>query len=155
MRLSELIGKCRAKGIKVELVPSSRLHDYAAMNWKAGQDFGVPIAPNTIWLDNKYQANGETLEQTQARNLKHELDETSDMQKGIPYWKAHKDALVSEKNNTVKMPEAEPEITKVHDDGDLTVRHKGTNYVVTTEGKTFKEVSRKFPRITPKMGKLR
>lgn len=38
-------------------------------------------------------------------------------------------------------PGLQPQITKVHDDGDLTVKDKGANFVVTTEGKTFKEVA--------------
>ena len=41
--------------------------------------------------------------------------------------------ILKEQNEKVK-------VTKVHDDGDLTVKKGDTNYVVTTEGKTFKEV---------------
>ena len=41
--------------------------------------------------------------------------------------------ILKEQNEKVK-------VTKVHDDGDLTVKNNGTNYVVTTEGKAFKEV---------------
>jgi len=37
-----------------------------------------------------------------------------------------------------------------HDDGDLTVEHKGTEYVVTTEGQVFREINppRHKPYIT-------
>ena len=35
-----------------------------------------------------------------------------------------------------------------HDDGDLTVEHKGTEYVITTEGQVFREQQRKTPRMS-------
>jgi len=38
------------------------------------------------------------------------------------------------------LTKGKPAITEVHDDGDLTVKKGDTNYVVTTEDKTFKEV---------------
>lgn len=40
------------------------------------------------------------------------------------------------------------DVIEVHDDGDVTVSHKGTNYVVTTGGEVFRETDRN-PRTVP------
>ncbi len=89
-RLAELIKQVKDKGIKVEFVPSSKLHDFAAMNWETAKKFEIKDFPdNTVWIDEKFKSPGTTLEATQFVNLKHELHEASNEQNGAGYWGGH------------------------------------------------------------------
>lgn len=67
---------------------------------------------------------------------------------------------------TAKIPEylKGSKVIHRHDDGDLTIEHKGAEYVVTTEGQVFREinpprrrprVSRRDMRITRRMPRLK
>ena len=133
----------------VEMKGNKDLKDYAGMNPEAAAVMGWPDKDHAIELD---EHQSETV---RTKNLVHETVEQEEMKQGETYHDAHLDALKAE--TTIKTPEhlAEkvqeirerpakkgnhPKIVKVHDDGDLTVKKGDTNYVVTTEGKTFKEV---------------
>ena len=133
----------------VEMKGNKDLKDYAGMNPEAAAVMGWPDKDHAIELD---EHQSETV---RTKNLVHETVEQEEMKQGETYHDAHLDALKAE--TTIKTPEhlAEkvqeirerpakkgnhPKIVKVHDDGDLTVKKGDANYVVTTEGKTFKEV---------------
>ena len=134
----------------LEMKGNKDLKDYAGMNPEAAAVMGWPDKDHAIELD---EHQSETV---RTKNLVHETVEQEEMKQGETYHDAHLDALKAE--TTIKTPEhlAEkvqeirerpakkgnhPKIVKVHDDGDLTVKKGDTNYVVTTEGKTFKEVT--------------
>ena len=87
---NKLVDSAGSVGLRVKLVPSNSLLDYAGMNDKAASKFGFEMPTRTIYIDKGlcWQGRSET--------LKHELDERADMAKGFPYWKAHRKALKNE-----------------------------------------------------------
>ena len=87
-KFTELTKQCKEKGIKVKLVPRSKLKDYSGINDRAAKVFGYPkMKPKTIEIDKTLSSN------TKLRTLRHELVERKLMSKGNKYWKSHKIAL--------------------------------------------------------------
>jgi hypothetical protein len=136
--LKSLISYAHRKGFAVSFVGSKVLHDYAGMNPEAAKVMGyVDIQGKEIQID-KHQPL-----ETQKRNLRHELVERGLMKAGEKYYPAHLTALKIEKSPiTPKEIDTlakigQYEVTHVHDDGDLTIKSKGKEMVITTEGKTF------------------
>ena len=88
---ADLLAWCKSKGIKVTFTTSKRLSDYAAMQPTVAKKLGFKdIKDNEILID------VELPENTQFKNLIHELIEKELMDDGEPYWKAHKKALKAE-----------------------------------------------------------
>ena len=87
---NSLVKSAGSIGLKVKLVPSEKLLDYAGMNDKAASKFGFEMPKQSIYIDRGlcWQGRSET--------LKHELDEREGMRRGAGYWKAHKKALKNE-----------------------------------------------------------
>lgn len=137
--LDELIREAKNNNIKVELVESKQLRDYAGMNWLAAKSLGYPIPENTIWID-------KSLNRIVARNtLRHELEESKLMEGGKTYWEAHQTALAREKGQKpvdLPKPTRVVRVIKLHGDGDKTVVFNKKMYVLTTEGQTFKQTKR-------------
>lgn len=104
--LRSLVGEAAERGIVVEFVPESQLHDYAAMNWVVGRAWGVPIPDNHIWVSERYRSPGLSLSRTRLESLRHELDEVYMIQRGIEYWPAHVASLKKQEKRKVKMPRA-------------------------------------------------
>jgi hypothetical protein len=90
--LQELLDWCKSKGITVKFSDSSELKDYAAMNPAAAKKLGYKdIKANEVIID-------VTLpEDTQFKNLIHELVERELINDGDSYWTAHIKALKAEK----------------------------------------------------------
>jgi hypothetical protein len=88
----DLLAWCKSKGIKVTFVDSSVLKDYAALNSTIAKKLGFKkIKNNEILIDKTM------LEETQYKNLIHELVESELLQDGEAYWPAHLKALKSER----------------------------------------------------------
>lgn len=88
---AKLIQYAEKNGYTVKFVDSRTLHDYAGMNADAAKDISFTnIEANEIELDRTLP------EDTQYKNLKHELTEKKLMDSGIVYWKAHLQALKAE-----------------------------------------------------------
>ena len=88
----KLLKYCEENSIVVTFVDSRRLHDYAAMNPDAAKAMEFHhIKPNEIEIDRTMP------EETQCRNLKHELIELRLMNEGKGYWESHREALRGEK----------------------------------------------------------
>jgi hypothetical protein len=87
----DLLAWCKSKGIKVTFTDSKRLSDYAAMQPTVAKKLGFKdIKENEILID------VELPEDTQFKNLIHELIEKELMDDGEEYWSAHKKALKAE-----------------------------------------------------------
>jgi hypothetical protein len=87
----DLLAWCKSKGIKVTFTTSKDLSDYAAMNSTIAKKLGFKkIQPNEILID------VEMPENTQFKNLIHELIEKELMDDGDSYWTAHNKALKAE-----------------------------------------------------------
>jgi hypothetical protein len=87
----DLLEWCKSKGIKVTFTDSKRLSDYAAMQPTVAKKLGFKdIKENEILID------VELPENTQFKNLIHELIEKELMDDGEEYWSAHKKALKAE-----------------------------------------------------------
>ena len=95
-----LLRLCKSNGIKVVFLGNKVLHDYAGMNPEAAKlmDFTriMEERKNQIELDKNQD------QETQYRNLKHELNEWYRMLKGWKYGPAHLDSLKAE---TKKLPD--------------------------------------------------
>ena len=94
--LEKLVKYAKKQGIAVKFVDSKILKDYAGMNPEAAEAMGFPDydgdkRTKEILIDRTLP------EETQTRNLKHELVEMRLMQKGMKYWEAHEIALDKEK----------------------------------------------------------
>jgi hypothetical protein len=88
----DLLAWCKTKNIKVTFVDSSVLKDYAALNSTIAKKLGFKkIKNNEILIDKTM------LEETQYKNLIHELVESELLQDGEAYWPAHLKALKSER----------------------------------------------------------
>lgn len=133
-----LISEANKEGLTVAEVPGKVLGDYAAMNPEAAHIMGDTQLPSkTIEID-------KTLSQSKKiSSLKHELIERNLMLGGSNYWPAHQIALQLE--NTPITPASiarlktlgNYQIVHIHDDGDLTVKVEGYDFIVSTEGETF------------------
>jgi hypothetical protein len=87
----DLLAWCKSKGIKVTFTDSRRLKDYAGMNPAIAKKMGfTDIKKNEILID------VELPEDTQLKNLIHELIEKELMDDGDSYWVAHNKALKAE-----------------------------------------------------------
>jgi hypothetical protein len=87
----DLLDWCKSKGIKVTFTTSKRLSDYAALNSTIAKKLGFKnIKENEILID------VELPEDTQFKNLIHELIEKELMDDGESYWESHKKALRAE-----------------------------------------------------------
>ena len=87
----DLLAWCKSKGIKVTFTDSKRLSDYAAMQPTVAKKLGFKnIKENEILID------VELPENTQFKNLIHELIEKELMDDGDSYWTAHNKALKAE-----------------------------------------------------------
>jgi hypothetical protein len=87
----DLLAWCKSKGIKVTFTDSRELSDFAAMNPAAAKKMGFKnIDKNEILID------VELPEDTQFRNLIHELIENELIEDGDSYWQAHKKSLRAE-----------------------------------------------------------
>ena len=139
----------KLEGAPVEMKGNKELHDYADMNPEAADVMGWPDKDKAILVD-EHQP-----QKTEVKDVVQEVVEIEEMKQGESYHDAHHDALKAEttskrrniwrkrfrkSGNGRQTKGNHPKIVKVHDDGDLTVKKGDTNYVVTTEGKTFKEV---------------
>jgi len=88
----DLLEWCKTKDIKVTFVDSSVLKDYAALNSTIAKKLGFKkIKDNEILIDKGMP------EETQYKNLIHELVESELLQDGEAYWPAHLKALRSER----------------------------------------------------------
>lgn len=88
---SDLLSWCKSKGIKVTFTDSRSLKDFAAMNPAAAKKMGfTDIKKDEILID------VELPEDTQFKNLIHELIEKELMDDGDSYWTAHNKALKAE-----------------------------------------------------------
>jgi len=105
--LKQLLNYCKDNGIKVTFTDSKVLFDYAAMNPEAAAKLGYPkIRNNEIEIDKTMP------EETQIKNLKHELIEWRLMEADLDYWPAHLIALKAENkpfDYSQPMFHAEPE----------------------------------------------
>jgi hypothetical protein len=117
----------KAQGYDIKFVPDKKVHDFEAMNPASAKVIGYPIASqHTIEIQ-----EGLPIEK-QYQDLNHEMIERKRVATGEKYWPAHLYALKHEGDPV--------DIVQQHDDGDLTVKYDGVNYVVTTDGKAFREV---------------
>jgi hypothetical protein len=91
-KYSQLRNYCKANKIKVKEVGSKVLHDFGGMNDEAAKKFGFrKMKDKSILLDRYAKSDRK------YRDLKHELVEMRLMEtKRMPYWKAHKRALIAE-----------------------------------------------------------
>lgn len=82
-----------AKGIKVTMVSSKVLGDFAGMNNFASKQLHFHPRPkkNEVFIDRDMSKTDK------AKTLLHEMTEMDLMRQGHPYWSAHKEALKSEK----------------------------------------------------------
>ena len=88
----DLLTWCKTKDIKVTFVDSSVLKDYAALNSTIAKKLGFKkIKDNEILIDKGMP------EETQYKNLIHELVEQEMLKDGEAYWPAHLKALKSER----------------------------------------------------------
>ena len=88
----DLLEWCKSKNIKVTFVDSSVLKDYAALNSTIAKKLGFKkIKDNEILIDKGMP------EETQYKNLIHELVEQELLRDGEAYWPAHLKALKSER----------------------------------------------------------
>jgi len=88
----DLLSWCKSKGIKVTFTDSSVLKDYAALNSSIAKKLGFKkIKDNEILIDKGMP------EETQYKNLIHELVESELLQDGDAYWPSHLKALSAEK----------------------------------------------------------
>lgn len=140
--LKQLIRYAKSKGLKVSFVGQKVLHDYAGMNPEAGKALDWKIKRNEIEIDKNLS------ETRKAQDLRHELIEMNLMRSGQGYEEAHLTALKLEKQSiTPKEIDALSKIgsysvSHIHDDGDLTIKSKGRDFVVTTEGQVFLGIQR-------------
>ena len=136
-KYQSLIDDLAKRGYKVKLV-DAELKDYAGMNPLAAKDIGFPIPANEIWIDKKLPLL------RQYFTLRHESEEMNLMQGGMSYWEAHKKALkIEEQLADVLEPNIKknvPHVVKVHDDGDMTIKHENRIYITTPQGEAFKKV---------------
>jgi len=87
----DLLVWCKTKDIKVTFVDSSVLKDYAALNSTIAKKLGFKkIKDNEILIDKGMP------EETQYKNLIHELVEQELLRDGEAYWPSHLKALRSE-----------------------------------------------------------
>jgi hypothetical protein len=86
-KYNKMLREAHKQGLRVRSVGARTLHDYAGMNNEAAREFGMKMPRKTILL-----AKGQNYKQ-KANNLEHELVERRLMKKGMPYWKAHQQAL--------------------------------------------------------------
>ena len=88
----DLLVWCKTKDIKVTFVDSSVLKDYAALNSTIAKKLGFKkIKDNEILIDKGMP------EETQYKNLIHELVEQELLKDGEAYWPSHLKALRSER----------------------------------------------------------
>ena len=88
----DLLEWCKSKNIKVTFVDSSVLKDYAALNPPIAKKLGFKnIKKNEILIDKGMP------EETQYKNLIHELVEQELLRDGEAYWPSHLKALKSER----------------------------------------------------------
>lgn len=80
--------------IKIINKPSREMYGFEALNKDAAIAFGYPwnYSDRTIIIDKNIHGK----ERTRAKL--HELVEKHYMDKGLPYWKAHKKATMAEKH---------------------------------------------------------
>jgi len=91
-RYKDLLKYCRSKKIRVRHVPSRQLMDYAGMNDEAAKKLGFKRLPNkTILIDRRLPVK------TKLKTLRHEVVEMGLMEKGEPYWRAHRTATRRER----------------------------------------------------------
>ena len=87
----DLLAWCKTKNIKVTFVNSSVLKDYAALNSTIAKKLGFKkIKDNEILIDKGMP------EETQYKNLIHELVEQELLRDGEAYWPAHLKSLSAE-----------------------------------------------------------
>jgi len=87
----DLLAWCKSKGIKVTFTDSKTLHDYAALNPPIAKKLGFKnIKKNEILIDKGMP------EETQYKNLIHELVEQELLRDGEAYWPAHLKSLSAE-----------------------------------------------------------
>jgi hypothetical protein len=85
--LQEFIRKHR---IRVVRKPSSVMMGYAGLHIEAGEDWGLKIPANTVWIDQNLRGRDY------YKTLKHEIEEMLLMRDGMKYIPAHKIALKHE-----------------------------------------------------------
>jgi hypothetical protein len=91
-KMRDLLEWCKSKNIKVTFVGGKRLADYAGMNSAAAKKLGYnDIQNNELLIDITLP------EDTQFKNLIHELVERELINDGDSYWTAHIKALKAEK----------------------------------------------------------
>ena len=95
-RLNRIIRNCKTAGIRISLVNTSRLHDYAAMNPAAAKPMGFKkIGHNEILIDKNMN------ERKKLTSARHELIEFHLMRDlGLNYMQAHRIALQGEKKES-------------------------------------------------------
>ena len=130
-----LVKQAEKQGLHVKFVGNKVLHDYEAMNPEAAKAMGKPMPSNEIEIERGLP------EEKKYRDLHHELIERGRMANGEKYWEAHVYSLEHEAD----LPKG-VRIVKEHDDGDLTVNIDGDNYVLTTDGRAFRELKAEMPR---------
>lgn len=79
--------------VKVVEKPTKQMYGYDAMNYDAAKKMGFPwpYGRNTVVV----AKDEKGIER--VRDIVHECTEKSYMDKGWPYWKAHKKAIAAEK----------------------------------------------------------
>jgi hypothetical protein len=93
--LAGVTNAAKKRGLKVKLVDSRRLKDYAGMNDLIAKKLGFKCPPKTIMAD-KHMSMPK-----QRQTLRHEIIERGHMANGMPYWKAHKIALKQENKRLI------------------------------------------------------
>jgi hypothetical protein len=94
-KLLGVVNAAKKRGLKVKLVDSRRLKDYAGMNDLIAKKMGFKCPPRTIMADRDMSIP------KQRQTLRHEIIERGHMAKGMPYWKAHKIALKNENKRLI------------------------------------------------------
>ena len=90
-RFNELARRCHYLGLRVKLVPSSVLKDYAGMNYEAAKKIGFPMKKKEILISR------DLSDKARYHTLRHELIERDLMiNKKVKYWPAHVRALALE-----------------------------------------------------------
>ncbi len=93
----DIVARAKEMGFKVIDVPYEQLHDYAAMHPIMAKKIGYDMPDNEIHMNARWNNNIEE----RTKNLRHELDEYSDMEKGDEYWAAHVEATKRESTDSI------------------------------------------------------
>ena len=89
-----LVKAAHKRGLHVRIVKDRITKDFVGMNYKAARAFGYHMPTKTIYIDKQLPWSAK------YHTLKHELAEIELMEKGKPYWAAHRKALKLERRQT-------------------------------------------------------